>query len=84
MPGALRRKWWLWRRQLDGSPPNPGVKLPLEPSDRELGALVIDFGGGTTDYILFRDGSVGQCGVLAVGGDHITNDISIGLRVPIN
>ena len=54
----------------------------LEQSDRDLGALVIDIGGGTTDYILFRDGVVRDSGVLAVGGDHITNDISIGLRVP--
>jgi len=54
----------------------------LEQSDRDAGALVVDIGGGTTDYILFRDGSVRQSGVLAVGGDHITNDISIGLRVP--
>jgi len=54
----------------------------LEASDRELGALVIDIGGGTTDYILFREGTVRQSGVLAIGGDHITNDISIGLRVP--
>jgi cell division protein FtsA len=54
----------------------------LEQSDREGGVLVIDIGGGTTDYILFREGSVRQSGVLAVGGDHVTNDISIGLRVP--
>ena len=54
----------------------------LEQADKDLGALVIDIGGGTTDYILFRDGAVRQSGVLAVGGDHITNDISIGLRVP--
>lgn len=54
----------------------------VEQSERELGVLVIDIGGGTTDYILFRDGSVRQSGVLAVGGDHITNDLSIGLRVP--
>jgi cell division protein FtsA len=54
----------------------------LDEGDREIGALVIDIGGGTTDYILFRDGAVRQSGVLAVGGDHITNDISIGLRVP--
>ena len=54
----------------------------LEQADRDLGALVIDIGGGTTDYILFRDGVVRDSGVLAVGGDHITNDISIGLRVP--
>lgn len=54
----------------------------LDQSDRDLGALVIDIGGGTTDYILFRDGGVRQSGVIAVGGDHITNDLSIGLRVP--
>jgi cell division protein FtsA len=54
----------------------------LDQSDRDSGVLVIDIGGGTTDYILFRDGSVRHSGVLAVGGDHVTNDISIGLRVP--
>ncbi len=54
----------------------------LDQPERDLGALVIDIGGGTTDYILYRDGSVRNSGVLAVGGDHITNDISIGLRVP--
>jgi len=54
----------------------------LEQSDRDSGVLVIDIGGGTTDYILFREGSVRQSGVLAVGGDHVTNDIAIGLRVP--
>lgn len=53
-----------------------------EQSDRDSGVLVIDIGGGVTDYILFRDGAVRHSGVLAVGGDHITNDISIGLRVP--
>jgi cell division protein FtsA len=54
----------------------------LDQTDRDSGVLVIDIGGGTTDYILFRDGSVRHSGVLAVGGDHVTNDISIGLRVP--
>ena len=54
----------------------------LDQTDREGGVLVIDIGGGTTDFILFREGSVRQSGVLAVGGDHVTNDISIGLRVP--
>ncbi len=44
---------------------------------------MIDIGGGTTDYILYVDGAVKQSGVLAVGGDHITNDISMGLRIPM-
>jgi cell division protein FtsA len=54
----------------------------LDDSDKDIGALVVDIGGGTTDYILFRDGAVRASGALAVGGDHITNDIAIGLRVP--
>lgn len=54
----------------------------LDQGDKESGVLAIDIGGGTTDYILFRDGAVRDSGVLAVGGDHITNDIAIGLRVP--
>ncbi len=54
----------------------------LEQADKDGGALVIDIGGGTTDYIMYRDGTVRSSGVLAVGGDHLTNDISIGLRVP--
>jgi cell division protein FtsA len=44
---------------------------------------MIDIGGGTTDYIVYIDGAVKHSGVLAVGGDHITSDISVGLRLPI-
>jgi len=40
-------------------------------------------GGGTTDYILYVDGAVKQSGCLGIGGDHITNDISMGLRIPM-
>ena len=47
------------------------------------GVLVIDLGGGTSDYCLASGDVFEFSGVLAVGGDHITNDISIGLRVPI-
>jgi len=54
----------------------------LEKSHKQLGALVIDIGGGTTDFVIYVDGAVKQSGVLAVGGDHITNDISIGLKIP--
>jgi cell division protein FtsA len=54
----------------------------LDNHQKKLGALVIDIGGGTTDYIVYNDGVVKQSGVLAVGGDHITNDISMGLRIP--
>jgi cell division protein FtsA len=53
----------------------------LEESEKENGALVIDIGGGTTDYMLYRKGYIVKTGVVPVGGDHITNDLSIGLRV---
>lgn len=55
----------------------------LDQAAKDAGALVIDIGGGTTDYIMYREGTVRSSGVLAVGGDHLTNDISLGLRVPI-
>lgn len=44
---------------------------------------MIDMGGGTTDYILYVDGAVKQSGTVGIGGDHITNDISMGLRIPM-
>lgn len=57
-----------------------GVVL-LEDSEKDAGALVIDMGGGATDYALYRKGYIVKTGVVPVGGDHITNDLSIGLRV---
>ncbi len=63
--------------------PLAAAQVVLTQQQKNLGALVIDMGGGTTDYILYVDGAVKQSGVLAVGGDHITNDISMGLRIPM-
>ena len=57
-----------------------GVVL-LEESEKENGALVIDIGGGTTDYVLYQKGYIVKTGVIPVGGDHVTNDLSIGLRI---
>jgi cell division protein FtsA len=53
----------------------------LEDAEKDNGALVIDIGGGTTDYVLYQKGYIVLTGVVPVGGDHITNDLSIGLRV---
>ena len=50
--------------------------------EKELGILLIDLGGGTTDAALFRDGAIWYTGILPIGGDHITNDIAVGLRTP--
>jgi cell division protein FtsA len=59
------------------------AQVVLTQQQKNLGALVIDIGGGTTDYILYVDGAVKQSGALGIGGDHITNDISMGLRIPM-
>ena len=45
------------------------------------GVLVVDIGGGVTDYALYYNGFVVNTGVIPVGGDHITNDLALGLRV---
>src|SRR5207247_2786114 len=51
---------------------------------KELGALVIDIGGGTTEYVIYVDGIIKHTGVLAVGGDHVSNDLAYGLKVPLS
>ena len=56
----------------------------LTSEHQQLGAVVIDMGGGTTDYLVYSEGTIQHSGVLAVGGDHITNDVAIGLRIPMN
>lgn len=56
------------------------VMLSREAKDQ--GSLLLDIGGGTTDYVLYDDGAVLHSGSVGVGGDHITNDIAIVLKVP--
>src|SRR6266403_859220 len=51
---------------------------------KELGSLVIDIGGGTTDYVVYANGIIKHTGVLAVGGDHLSNDLAYGLKVPLS
>jgi len=55
----------------------------LTNEQKETGALVIDFGGGTTDYVVYMDGIIKHTGTLAVGGDHVSNDLAFGLKVPL-
>ena len=56
----------------------------LSAEQKELGALVIDIGGGTTEYVICADGILKHTGLLAVGGDHISNDLAYGLKVPMS
>src|SRR5579864_736884 len=55
----------------------------LTNEQKEMGALVIDIGGGTTNYAVYADGIIKHTGVLAVGGDHVSNDLAYGLKVPL-
>ena len=55
----------------------------LTQDEKELGVALVDIGGGTTDFAIFERGSLWHTGVVAVGGDHFTNDIAVGLRTPI-
>jgi cell division protein FtsA len=56
----------------------------LNSEQKELGALVIDLGGGTTEYVVYSNGVIRHSGVLAVGGDHVSNDLAYGLKVPLS
>jgi cell division protein FtsA len=55
----------------------------LTPDEKELGVALVDIGGGTTDLAIYEHGSLWHTAVIAVGGDHFTNDIAVGLRTPI-
>lgn len=54
----------------------------LTNDEKELGVCLIDIGGGTTDIIVFKDGSVKHTAVIPIAGDQITNDISVAFRTP--
>jgi len=55
----------------------------LTADEKELGVALVDIGGGTADLAIFESGSLWHTGVVAIGGDHFTNDIAVGLRAPI-
>ena len=54
----------------------------LTPAEKEMGVVLADIGGGTTDIAIFIDGSVWHTVVLPTGGIHLTNDLAVGLRTP--
>jgi cell division protein FtsA len=55
----------------------------LSNQQKEMGSLVIDLGSGTTEYVVYADGIIKHTGVLAVGGDHVSNDLAYGLKIPL-
>jgi cell division protein FtsA len=55
----------------------------LSQEEQELGVCLLDIGGGTTSIAVYHNGAIKYTSVLAVGGNHITNDIAAGLRTPL-
>ena len=60
------------------------AQMALNREHRENGALVIDIGGGTTDYALYLGGVITASGCIPVGGDHVTNDIHLVTNLPFS
>lgn len=54
----------------------------LSEDEKELGVALVDIGGGTTDIAIFHGGAIQHTAVIAIGGQHLTNDIAVGLRTP--
>lgn len=62
--------------------PLAAAEAVLTPAEREMGVLLVDIGGGTSDVAVFHEGSVAFSQVLEVAGSHLTNDLAVGLRCP--
>ncbi|MBA1333693.1 MAG: Cell division protein FtsA [Firmicutes bacterium] len=54
----------------------------LTTDEKDLGVLVVDVGAGKTEYSVFEGGSLKSSSIIPIGGDNITNDIAVGLRIP--
>ena len=54
----------------------------LADTEREMGVVLVDIGGGTTDIAVFIEGSIWHTTILAVGGNHLTNDIAVVMKMP--
>lgn len=64
--------------------PLASARAVLTDEEREIGVALVDIGGGTTDVAVFSDNSIKYTGVVALGGQNLTNDIAYGLRTPMS
>jgi cell division protein FtsA len=63
--------------------PLAGADSVLRPDERELGVCLADIGAGSTELIVFIQGAVAYTGVIPIGGDHFTSDLSMGMCTPL-
>ncbi len=56
----------------------------LDQDERDLGVVLLDIGGGTTDVAVFHEGSIRHTAIIPFGGANVTSDIAIGLRTPMD
>ncbi len=59
------------------------ARAVLSPDEMELGVVLVDIGGGTTDMAVFCDGTIKHTREIGLGGHNLTNDLSVGLRTPL-
>lgn len=55
----------------------------LTPEQKRNGVVLVDLGGGTTNYIAYCNNVISAVGCIAVGGDHVTNDIALAFTIPL-
>ena len=64
--------------------PLASAEAVLADEEKELGVALVDIGGGTTDVAIFSAGAIQHTSVIPLGGNHLTNDIAVGLRTPMH
>ena len=62
--------------------PIAAAQVVLSREAKSQGALMIDFGAGTADFVLYREGMLTVSGCVPLGGDHMTNDIAMAMQIP--
>jgi cell division protein FtsA len=64
--------------------PLASAEAVVADEEKELGVALVDIGGGTTDVAIFSNGAIQHTSVIPLGGNHLTNDIAVGLRTPMH
>lgn len=63
--------------------PLASAEAVLLPAEKQLGAVLVDIGGGTTEIAIYDRGGLWFTSILPIGGEHVTSDLAVGLRTPL-